>query len=462
MRALLVPVLVALALPAYASPPTAAEATALASARSWDDLYLKFSAVDPAPFSRTDRAQVAAALLAGARAMADDAVLATSLAERALAFAESTEALLLAAEGNRRLQQFGQSEKWLDRALVLEPKSAPAHLARAALALQENDAQIALAHLAALPRGFEPARVKALRAQAQGKLGEKKAGEEAMRRVELQVQSAASAPPGKAPRAGVRVTPAVASGESVVDAAEGAALTGLRERAGRHFVFAYGNNARDWGQRAEYEGKVMDALEEAYEFVGGDLHANRTQPVTVVLYTKAEFDLHYGGMALSRAAGFFSGKIRINDAQELTPDVRAVIVHEYVHAVVEELNHGGQNCPVWVNEGLATKVENDWRAHQGMPGADAGWRMQLRSMAAAGQLPSLQQLNQSFLAYSNPRVAYATAGKGVELIIERWGTDAFVTLLRDAAQKPYAQLFAERMTPDLASLDADVAAALSK
>jgi hypothetical protein len=50
----------------------------------------------------------------------------------------------------------------------------------------------------------------------------------------------------------------------------------------------------------------------------------------------------------------------------------------------------------------------------------------------------------------------------VELIIERWGTEALVTLLRDAAEKPYAKLFAERMTPDLASLDADVAAALAK
>jgi hypothetical protein len=259
----------------------------------------------------------------------------------------------------------------------------------------------------------------------------------------------------------MRVTPAVATG-STVDAAEGAALSGLRERAGRHFVFAYGNNARDWGQRAEYEGRVMDALEEAYEFVGEDLHANRTQPVTVVLYTKQEFDLHYGGMALSRAAGFFSGKIRINDAQELTPEVRSVIVHEYVHAVVEELNHGGNNCPVWINEGLATKVENDWRSHQGMPGTDDGWRMQLRSMAAANKLPTLGQLNQSFLNYPNPRLAYATAGKGVELIIERWGTEALVTLLRDAAEKPYAKLFAERMTPDLASLDADVAAALAK
>lgn len=460
MRALLVLGSLLLASPALAADPTAAQAKQLASAKDWDQLYLSFSSVKPEGFSTADRTAIASALLQGAKVMSGtDAVIATSLAERAAAFHESVDGLIAAAELEQQVDQRGQAAKFLDRAVALDPKSGAAHLARAELHLKEGEGALALKQLDAVPAGFQAARVKQLRAQAQARVAERKAGEDALQQVQRQVaareQEASRPPPAEKGKGGARMV-------SAVDPMEGAALAGLRERAGRHFVFAYGNNSRDWGQRAEYEGQVEAALEEAYEFVGETMHVNRSQPVAVVLYTKQEYEFHFGGSALSRAAGFFSGKIRINGAEEMTPEVKAVIVHEYTHAVLDELLQGGQHCPVWVNEGFATYVENLYRDRRGMPGADDDWHKTLRGMAILNQLPSLEQLDRSFIEFRNPRLAYATSGCAMKILVEHYGMETFVQTCRDAATKPWKALFAERFTADLSSLDDQVRSELSE
>jgi len=446
---------------------TAADAEKLARAKNWDDLYLAFSSGDPAKFASADRAKIGDALLSGARAMAPtDAVMAVSLGERAVAFHETVDALLETASLEEKADQNGQAAKFLDRAVALDAKSGAAHLARAELALRENDAPLCLKQLDAVPAGFEAAEVKALRNKAQTKVIEKQAGEAALDRVQQQVAiNQLKAPDQAAPASkSSKQGPAQAKTVSMIDPADrmdGAAMAGLRQKAGEHFVFAYGNNERDWGQRADYEGHVEEALEEAYEYVGEAMHTNRTEPVQVVLYTKQEFEFHFGGSALSRAAGFFSGKIRINGAEEMTPEVRAVIVHEYVHAVLAELMGPRGNCPQWVNEGFATYVENMYRDSRGMPGADDGWRTELHSMAVAGQLPHLQTLDRSFLEYNNPRVAYATSGRAMKILIERFGMDAFVAALQDSAKMGWPKSMAEHLSADLDSLDDEVKSELS-
>lgn len=444
--------------------PPASQARQLAESKKWDDLYLAFSSVRPDGYPAADRQTIGAALLDGARGLAGvDPVMAVSLAERAVVFHESVDALIAAAQLEEKVEQRGQAAKFLDRAVALDPKSGAARVARAELHLLEGEGARALAQLDAVPRGYQAEKVKQLRTEAQSKVAERKAGEVALQQVERQVaQREASAPnlaqPPVERRRGVVRSVAAAPADPIA----GAALAGLRERASQHFVFAYGNNNRDWGQRAEYEGKVEAALEEAYEFVGETMHTNRTQPVAVVLYTREEYDFHFGGSSLSRAAGFFSGKIRINGAEEMTPEVKAVIVHEYTHAVLDELLQGGQHCPVWVNEGFATYVENLYRDRRGMPLADDGWAKTLRGMAILGQLPKLAELDRSFLEYPNPRLAYATAGCAMKLLVEQYGMETFVQTCRDAATKPWKPLFAERFVSDLSSLDDQVRSELSE
>jgi hypothetical protein len=457
---------------AAASNPSASEASSLAQAGSWDDLFLKFGSAQPQGYSAADRTRVAQALLQGAQAMEKtDAVTAVSLAEKSVAFAETVPALLFAGELNQRLQQNGQAAKEYDRALQLDAHHSRAHLLRAELALSEGEPQVALAHLKGLPAAFEAARVKDDARRAEAALAQRQAGEAALGQISRSGEAPAPPPepasPGKKGKKG-RQPKTIAGGEpaepgagaTVRDPISDAQLAGLRERANQHFVFSYGNNERDWGQRADYEGRVMDALEEAYEFVGRTLAANRTEKVQVVLYTRQEYEFHFGGSELSRAAGFFSGKIRINGAEEMTPEVETVIVHEYTHAVIDELVHH-QHIPQWVHEGTATWVENEYRSARGLPGADDGWRNPLRQLARNGKLPRLAQLDVGFLGLQNPRVAYATSGQAIQILVERYGVETLGGVLRASAASPWAQAFASAYG-EQSTLDDQVREALSQ
>lgn len=440
-----------------ATPPApAAKAKSLASAADWDALYLAFASGDPKAYSRADRRAIGAALEAGAKAMTSkDAVMATSLAERAVAFDPRPDLLLAAAALEEQVQQDGQAAKFLDRAVELAPRSGPAHLARAELALEENDAQLALTHLKAVPRTFQKAKVRALESKARAAIARKQAAQVELVRMQVQV--------AKEERTARNIadTPSTPGLGGRADPLRGAKEAGLRESADAHFYFAYGNNQRDWGQRADYEDRVARALEEAYEFVGEVMHTNRTQKVGVVLYTKEEFNFHFGGSELSRAAGFYSGKIRINDAEEISPDVRATIVHEYTHAVLDELAHGGQHIPMWVNEGFATYVDGLYRERQSLRSDAQGWGVDVHGLAKAGAFPKLETLNRGFLSYRNPPLAYIAACEAVTLMVQRYGMGTFVQAVRDSATQPWDALFKERFNGDLSKLDDDVQSELA-
>ncbi|WP_239578785.1 hypothetical protein [Archangium primigenium] len=133
----------------------------------------------------------------------------------------------------------------------------------------------------------------------------------------------------------------------------------------------YFNNARDFSQRAEYEGRIVAALDEAHGHTRQVLGEAREAPVDVVLYTREEFRTHQGAALARTVAGLYSaGAIRINDAAELTRQTKATLVHEYVHAVVDDLvqaARGGQHVPVWLNEGLAEYVEWRYLGHDKPP-----------------------------------------------------------------------------------------------
>src|SRR5205085_5271721 len=87
----------------------------------------------------------------------------------------------------------------------------------------------------------------------------------------------------------------------------------LRTRDNRYFHFKYFNNQRDFGQRAEFEGQVASALEEARQHADSVLGIARESPVDVILYTREEFALHQGEAAARTVAGLYSqNAIRVN------------------------------------------------------------------------------------------------------------------------------------------------------
>jgi len=179
---------------------------------------------------------------------------------------------------------------------------------------------------------------------------------------------------------------------------------------------------------------VMARLETAYRRLGEILGAYPSRPVTVVLYTRDQFDDVTGLAAWSAAA--YDGRIRLPIGGALdTPEERdRVLSHEYAHALIALV--GGRTVPAWMNEGLATALEP-----AGIPEQDG---------LVTSEVPlRLSQLERGFirLSTSDAEAAYASSARAVRLLIERRGIPALVALLHDLARGiPFPRAFADRLT----------------
>ncbi len=393
--------------------PGADRARELARNKAWDELYLSFASADPKQPS-DDRRAIGEALRKGCEALLEsDAVMAYSLGERALAFDETEPALLCTARAARGSEQRGAAEEVLRRGLELFPRNGAFALELARLHLLEQDPSSALAVLSRIGKGspeWNEAQSLAARARAL-----KDADENARRQAEA-VEKAMT----RERRSGTSLT-----------YESGVAPGGMRVRANARFQFKYFNNQRDFGQRAEYEGRVAAALEEAYRAAKRTLGRAREKPVDVVLYTREEFALHHGTSTSTAIAGYYGdGAIRINDAAEINPANTATLTHEYVHAVIDELSgFRAGRVPIWLNEGLATYVEWQFSGAEGPPRPVAA---ALRTIAAGKGLPSLGELASRPLAQQpNPPLRYALSGVAARLLVNSGGVECVLGLIED-------------------------------
>lgn len=450
MRALVVALLLA------SSPAPLDKARSLAKEKSWVELYLAFSASDPEEFKDAERKELAGLMIKGANALEkNDPVIAFSLAERASAFRESSEALLLVARTGLRSEQRGAAESALRKGLEKYPNDGAFALALGRLLLDEKDPEGARAALEKVPpKSKEAKEARGLLQKARAMIVEEQTAERQARALERRIHGVDG-----------KTEPAVARGPDGEAKPEYTGLTyesgvgpgGMRTRGNSRFVFKYFNNQRDFGQRAEYEGKVAAALEEAYVFTKRVLGSARETPVDVVLYTREEFLTHHGaGMAMS-VAGFYSDSaIRMNDAAELNPRTQATLVHEYVHAVVDEVAGGNARAvPMWVNEGIAEYVE--WR-YQGSENPPLALGSALRGAATRGQLPSLSSMaDRSLISQQNPTIAYGTSAMAVKLILKRGGVENFLGLLREVgAGASFDEVFKTRYGRSVARLNEEL------
>ncbi len=180
--------------------------------------------------------------------------------------------------------------------------------------------------------------------------------------------------------------------------------------------------------------KVLERLEAAYWRVGNTLGVHPSQPITVVLYTRQQFADITRLAAWSVAA--YDGRIRVplGDALEQLDELDRVVSHEFVHAVVALL--GGRTVPAWVNEGLATVLEP-----AGPEGAEV-------TLSRNDERPELSQLHRSFVGFSrrDAEIAYASAARAVQRLIDHRGAAAVVALLEDLARgAPFASAFHQRI-----------------
>ncbi len=449
-----------------AAPPSPAQkAKSLAASRSWEELYLAFSAGDAEDVPASQRSAVSAALHKGCEALkGEDPVMAYSLGERAAVYEASADALRCLALAARKTDQRAAAEAALRKGLERHPKDGAFGLELGRLLMEEQDAAGAVAVLEKVPpRSKEAAEAKRLLQQARARASEEGAARREAERLEQRMNSA----PTRRPAAMAETQPAVAgqgrgsTRSASLNYESSVGPDGMRTRSNSRFIIRYFNNQRDFGQRAEYEGRVVAALDEAYDFTRSMLGEVRQAPVDVVLYTLAEFQTHFGATRARAVAGLYSDNaIRLNDAAELTQQTRATLVHEYVHAALDDFCDGyGNNLPIWLNEGLAEYVE--WR-YLGSENPERSVRSFMAQAAKANSLPKLAELEgQSLIMQRNPAIAYATSAVAVRELVKRGGMGRFLTLVREVGRgRPIDEALTEHYGRTRATLDQDVRDAL--
>jgi hypothetical protein len=453
MRALLLAALLS-----ASPPPPPAQAQKLASQKAWEELYLAYSSVDPKGYEAPQRRVIAASLLKGCEALAgSDTVMAYSLGERSVAFEETAPGLRCVSRTALATDQRGSAEEALRHGLERFPKEGHFALELGRLLLEDKDPKGALAVLEKVPpRSPEAAKARALMQKARGQSAEETEARAQARAIERRFTGESEDKKGS-------VQPASAS--SGLSYESGVSEDGMRTRANGRFVVKYFNNSRDFGQRAEYEGRIVGALDEAYFHTRQVLGESREAPVDVILYTREEFRTHQGSALARMVAGLYSdGAIRINDAAELTQETKATLVHEYVHSVVDDLVRaasGGQHVPIWLNEGLAEYVEWRYLGSENPPRALAA---RMRGASQAGRLPRLSDMaGQALIQQSDPGLAYGTSAVAVRELLREGGPERLLGLIREVGQgTPFEEALQQKYGRSVAQLEESLASALSR
>ncbi|NVJ27742.1 MULTISPECIES: peptidase MA family metallohydrolase [Myxococcus] len=448
MRSLFVALLLA------ASPQTPAQkAKELSGQKSWEELYLAFSSGDAKAVPEEQRATVSGALVKGCQAlMKDDSVMAYSMGERAVLYEESAPALRCLASAAQKTEQRAAAESALVKGVTRFPKDGSFPLELGKLLLEEQDfvgAQAALEKVP--PRAKESAEAKKLLQTARQHTLQEDAARSEATRISRRLGNA-SAQPGQ-----TRPASAMGGDEAAVVSLEtrpgmsvrapkvgfesGVSANGMRVRSNSRFVISYFNNDRDFGQRADYEGHIVEILTEAYHFTRGVLGEARESAVSVKLYSAQEFGSVFGGRAARMVAGRYSDNgIAINNAMELTKQTKATLVHEYVHATVADICGGGDGdmvfLPIWFNEGLAMFVE--WK-YLDVPGPDMEMVDQMRTVLAdpsfGGLISVRQMMDVAPMNTPNAPMAYAISGLAVQELMRREGAHRLLTLTRDVCKR---------------------------
>ncbi|CAM3300987.1 tetratricopeptide repeat protein [Corallococcus sp. ZKHCc1 1396] len=444
--------LIALLLLAAAPPPQ--KAKELAAQKQWEELYLAFAAASPEDYPEAQRPAVAGPLLKGCEALlAEDAVMAYSLGERAVAFQETSGGLRCLARSALKTDQRASAEEALKKGLEHFPKDGAFGLELGRLLLQDEDSTAAIATLERVPaKSKEAKEARKLLQQARAKVSEAGAARGEVERLEKRLNGEDEK---RAAKGEGDFRPDSLNYES------GVGKDGMRVRANKRFIISYYNSERDFGQRTDYESQVASAMEEVHAFTRRLLGRAREQPLKVVLYTRDEFITHVGSRYASYAGLYVDGLIRMNDAAKLTQATKGALTHEYTNAVLDELCTGGiGNLHRWFSQGLADYMK--WR-FLGLDGPPRELANKLHGAARQGRLPKLSEMSSKSPIYQeNPEVAFGTSAMAVHELVRMGGTEKILAFIDSFNQSgSFEGSLQSTYGKDLAGLDAAVHSALS-
>jgi tetratricopeptide (TPR) repeat protein len=213
-----------------------------------------------------------------------------------------------------------------------------------------------------------------------------------------------------------------------------------------HYDPALGEASPDYARTA------MRYLAEARTSVGDRLGAVPQEAMGVVFYGKATYLEAHRHRFSFQTVGFFDGRIHVVSAGHPAGELRALLFHEYAHAVYREQTGGDR--PYWLNEGLAELSE---RASLNRRGLTRSERQALRRAIDAKAWIPLRRLAPSFsgLDDEDARTAYLesmAAAAWIEARTDRAQRGRLLALLGKGVKDD--QALAEVIGLDTEALDA--------
>ncbi|MBW2542219.1 MAG: DUF4124 domain-containing protein [Deltaproteobacteria bacterium] len=166
----------------------------------------------------------------------------------------------------------------------------------------------------------------------------------------------------------------------------------------------------------DYAQTVLRYLEEARASVSARLGAVPDESMGVVFYGKAAYLEAHRHRFSFQTVGFFDGRIHVVSAAHPAGELRALLFHEYSHAVFREQTGGDR--PYWLNEGLAELSERESLRRKGLTRTE---RRALRDAIDTGKWTPLRRLAPSFsgLDDAGARTAYLESAAAALWISER-------------------------------------------
>src|SRR5262245_33113738 len=153
----------------------------------------------------------------------------------------------------------------------------------------------------------------------------------------------------------------------------------------------------------DYARTVLSYLEEARTSASEGLGVLPREAMGIVFYGKAAYLRAHRHRFSFQTVGFFDGRIHVVSAGHPAGELRALLFHEYTHAIFRERTGGDR--PYWLNEGLAEIAERSSHSKVRLTRSEL---VSLRSRIDEGRWLPLRKLAPSFsgLDDADARAAY--------------------------------------------------------